>query len=357
MPFSSSDNIRRYHSTSQMSKFDSDASSLDETLANLTLILKQKQQTLEEREHEINRKAAALESAKSQLFGDKSPSDVLHLNVGGTCIAVLRRTLTSVEGSMLASRFSGRWDDSLERDKNGNLFIDQPINLFEPMINYLRAKANETPLGPPVKSPHLKEYEARMNFYRMVEFYGMSLGIYPCNIELYRGDVGCADISDYPDCSVTARDWSTFTLQTQGHEREIISFEVVLGNVERMQIGWINESKYVENLSNDKNNGVGEELNSLALDCCRGGFLNQGEFIKLEGLSIGSGSVIRCEQKGCRWFCDGRLVISSIASDDATHFVNTFHPPGQVNGKDDKIIPSFSGKGHWRLGQIVLSNP
>lgn len=108
MPFSSSDNIRRYHSTSQMSKFDSDASSLDETLANLTLILKQKQQTLEEREHEINRKAAALESAKSQLFGDKSPSDVLHLNVGGTCIAVLRRTLTSVEGSMLASRFSGR---------------------------------------------------------------------------------------------------------------------------------------------------------------------------------------------------------------------------------------------------------
>ncbi len=233
----------------------------------------------------------------------------------------------------------------MERDKNGNLFIDQPINLFEPMINYLRAKANETPLGPPVKSPHLKEYEARMDFYRMVEFYGMSLGIYPCNIELYRGDVGCADISDYPDCSVTARDWSTFTLQTQGHEREIISFEVVLGNVERMQIGWINESKYVENLSNDKNNGVGEELNSLALDCCRGGFLNQGEFIKLEGLSIGSGSVIRCEQKGCRWFCDGRLVISSIASDDTTHFVNTFHPPGQVNGKDDKIIPSFSGKG------------
>ena len=52
-------------------------------------------------------------------------SEVLHLNVGGDLTAVLRRTLTSVEGSMLASRFSGRWDDSLERDRDGNFFIDQ----------------------------------------------------------------------------------------------------------------------------------------------------------------------------------------------------------------------------------------
>jgi hypothetical protein len=64
-------------------------------------------------------------------------------------------------------------------------------------------------------------------------------------------------------------------VQTLGHNRDITSFEVVLGSVERMQIGWINESRYVENVSEDHKNGVGEEENSLALDCCRGGLLNQ----------------------------------------------------------------------------------
>jgi hypothetical protein len=55
------------------------------------------------------------------------PGDVLRFNVGGARIDVLRRTLTSVEGSMLAAKFSGRWDDSLEKDADGNFFIDQPI--------------------------------------------------------------------------------------------------------------------------------------------------------------------------------------------------------------------------------------
>jgi hypothetical protein len=157
---------------------------------------------------------------------------------------------------------------------------------------------------------------------------------------------------------VKSSEWSTFTVVNQGqHNREITSFEVVLGNVERMQIGWINSSKYVENLSED--NGVGEEENSIALDCCRGGLLNQGEFTKLDGLSFQPGSVIRCENRGHRWLVDGKLVVSSVESDETRHFENKFLPPnGNVtNGEGDKIIPCFSGKGHWTLSQIVLSCP
>ena len=248
-----------------------DAASLDETLANLTLVLKKKQANLEERELALERALATLQRDKTEMFGDKSDSDVLHLNVGGDCLAVLRRTLTSVEGSMLASRFSGRWDESLEKDDAGRFFLNQPIELFRPMINFLRAKACETPLGPPVKSPHPKDYELRQDFYRMVDFYGMTPGIYPAVIELHRGEPGSAEIGSFPDCFVKSNEWLTFTVQTQGHSRDITSFEVVLGNVERMQVGWINESRYVENLSNDHRNGVGEEENSLGLDCCRGG--------------------------------------------------------------------------------------
>jgi len=337
---------------------EEDIDTLDETLANLTLVLKKKQQVLEERERALEKATATLNRDRSELLGDKSDSDVLHLNVGGDPIAVLRRTLTSVEGSMLASRFSGRWDESLEKDSNGHFFIDQPIELVRPMINYLRAKACETPMGPPVKSPHLKDYELRQDFYRLVEYFGMTPGIYPTVIELHRGEPGSAEIGSFPDCYVKSSEWSTFTVQTQGHGREITSFEIVLGNVERMQIGWINESMYVENLSNDHRSGVGEEENSLALDCCRGGLLNQGEFTNLEGLSIGAGSIIRCEQKGHRWIVDGDLVVSSIASDETRHFQNNFLPPtGHVNNSSDKIIPCFSGKGHWTVSQIVLSCP
>ena len=174
----SSENIRRYHSSSLITKEDefADETSLDETLQSLCLVLKRKQKTLEEREQELEKAKSALERDRSELFGDKSPSDVLHINVGGNVIAVLRRTLTSVEGSMLASRFSGRWDESLEKDRDGNFFIDQPIELFKPMIDFLRAKACETPLGPPVKSPHLKDYDLRQDFYRMVEYFGMTPG-------------------------------------------------------------------------------------------------------------------------------------------------------------------------------------
>ncbi|KAL7534772.1 hypothetical protein ACHAXR_006068 [Thalassiosira sp. AJA248-18] len=335
---------------------DDDEISLNETLATLTLVLKKKQQALEEREIALEKATATLNRDRSEVFGDKAGSDVLHLNIGGDRMAVLRRTLTSVEGSMLASRFSGRWDESLEKDKEGNFFIDQPVELFRPMINYLRAKACETDLAPPIKSPHLKDYESRQDFYRLVEYFGMTPGIYPTVIELHRGEPGSAEIGSFPDCYVKCNEWSTFTCQTLGHKREITSFEVVLGNVERMQIGWINESRYVENLSNDNRNGVGEEENSVALDCCRGGLLVQGEYTNLEGLSIGTGSVIRCEQKGHRWMVDGKIVVSSIASDEVRHFENSFLPPtGHVNnGEEDKIIPCFSGKGVSIIFECIL---
>jgi hypothetical protein len=77
-----------------------------------------REKELQEREESLNK--------RQKLFDERFPqagkdSDVLHLNVGGsTNIAVLRRTLTHFENSMLASRFSGRWDDSIEKDKDGN---------------------------------------------------------------------------------------------------------------------------------------------------------------------------------------------------------------------------------------------
>lgn len=59
-----------------------------------------------------------------EYYGETNPSEVLSLNIGGTKVKVSRKTLTCVPGSMLASKFSGRWDDSIERDDDGNFIID-----------------------------------------------------------------------------------------------------------------------------------------------------------------------------------------------------------------------------------------
>jgi len=67
-------------------------------------------------------------------------SDEFALNVGGRKFDVLRNTLTSVEGSILAAKFSGRWEDSLERDAEGRIFIDAKPEYFAVLLDQLRSR-------------------------------------------------------------------------------------------------------------------------------------------------------------------------------------------------------------------------
>jgi len=103
--------------------------SIEDTLAALGELLRNRKNALDEREKELQEATEAFEREKA-VFGassgdGKKKNDVLYLNIGGNVVNVLRRTLTSVEGSMLASLFSGRWDDNIEKDADGNFFIDQ----------------------------------------------------------------------------------------------------------------------------------------------------------------------------------------------------------------------------------------
>ena len=70
----------------------------------------------------------------------KAVDDILTLNLGGTTtVQTLRRTLTIVEGSLLAARFSQNWQHSLPRDSQGSIFIDYDPGLFMPLLDYLRS--------------------------------------------------------------------------------------------------------------------------------------------------------------------------------------------------------------------------
>ena len=106
-----------------------------------------------------------------------SDNDIIELNVGGHKLTTKRSTLCQVEGSLLASMFSGRWEDSLERDKDGAIFFDFNPQYFLVILEYLRAKKIATPENP-APLPKVAEDQAK-SFNNLLEYLGLSDEIVP----------------------------------------------------------------------------------------------------------------------------------------------------------------------------------
>ena len=315
-------------------------SPLEEALATLTDALALREKELDDREEKLKQYEKRLEADYSLAYGETTSSDVLHLNVGGTKTTVLRRTLTAIPGSMLATRFSGRWDDSLEKDKDGDFFIDQDFSLFNLMLTYLRNRSNgDDKYG--LKSPELKDKTERFNFYRMVEYYGMTDGIYPTKL-----------IAAHPNDSLemvgpkklSTNKWATFALALDGHSRKIKTFEVTLGEVQRFQIGW----GYFSHFENDKeeDRGVGEVNASFGLDLTRStltytrsGFSTGRESV--DGLEHPAGTVVVSKDYGRLWFLNGELVYDASGTTDLIN---------------EKYEPHISIKGDIEITSIELDN-
>jgi hypothetical protein len=106
-----------------------------------------------------------------------SDNDIIHLNVGGHKLTTKRSTLCQVEGSLLASMFSGRWEDSLERDQDGAIFFDFNPQYFLVIMDYLRTKKIATPENP-APLPKVAEDQAK-SFNILLEYFGLSDEIVP----------------------------------------------------------------------------------------------------------------------------------------------------------------------------------
>jgi hypothetical protein len=107
-------------------------------------------------------------------------NDIIELNVGGHKLTTKRSTLCQVEGSLLASMFSGRWEDSLERDKDGAVFFDFNPQYFLVILDYLRAKKIATPENP-APLPKVPEDQAK-SFNNLLGYLGLSGEIVPAEI-------------------------------------------------------------------------------------------------------------------------------------------------------------------------------
>ena len=111
---------------------------------------------------------------------DVSDDDIIHLNVGGQKFTSTRSTLCQVEGSLLATMFSGRWEDSVKRDQDGAVFFDVNPQYFGYILDYLRAKKIETPENP-APLPEVPQNQEK-NFSNLVEYLGLSKEIVPTEI-------------------------------------------------------------------------------------------------------------------------------------------------------------------------------
>ncbi|CAB4010635.1 Chaperone dnaK2 [Paramuricea clavata] len=111
---------------------------------------------------------------------DVSDDDIIRLNIGGQKLTTARSTLCQVEGSLLATMFSGRWEDSLKRDEDGAVFFDFNPLYFGFILDYLRAKKIATPESP---APLPKVPDDQMkHFTNLLEYLGLADEIVPTEI-------------------------------------------------------------------------------------------------------------------------------------------------------------------------------
>ena len=190
--------------------------------------LEERETTLEQREEALRKAIEGVEHEKKLMAG-RRPSDVLTLNIGGTKLAVLRSTLCQFDSSLLAATFSGRWDDSVAKDADGAFFIDQPIELMAPLINYLRDMAiTATNVAVDLPSSFNAAGETidvhkSARFRRMVEYYGMTPFVYQQYFEIWRGDGAHSSFTHGPEPSVSCNVWGTYRLSPSRHERLVLS--------------------------------------------------------------------------------------------------------------------------------------
>jgi len=128
---------------------------------------------LKELEKEVNRKKELLEEKeKIDLEFVMKNNDVIKVNVSGQIFQMKRKTLTSpFPDSFLARLFSGRWDDNIERDGEGNFFLDMDPWGFSMLINYFREKGMETPDS--VATFPFIPLEKRDSFLNMLDYLGL----------------------------------------------------------------------------------------------------------------------------------------------------------------------------------------
>lgn len=144
------------------------SNSITSAATHLHSLLIAKEKELKEKEEDFDKRVKLYESKHPSTGTD---TDILQLNVGGSIsISVRRSTLTQFPDTLLAATFSGRWDESMEKDRDGNIFIDQDPDNFLLLVNYLRLRMNNQSRKVPEKYLPKPTYPLCY----MLDYYGLT---------------------------------------------------------------------------------------------------------------------------------------------------------------------------------------
>ena len=130
-------------------------------------------------------------------------------------------------------------------------------------------------------------------------------GMYPVTQKVHNDDF------DMKTKRVHAEEWTTYSLATKGHERRVQTYEVTLGNVQRVQLGWSRHLACSLPLDKNLTIGIGDTINTYALDLTRSSFLTDGRITpvdNVDNLNQNEGTVVRSEDFGKSWYINGDLV-------------------------------------------------
>ena len=188
--------------------------SSEDLLAKFDEMVKRfKQEFNEIIEGERAKMKAEVEAYKAEKLRMKavevSDDDIINLNVGGKKMTTKRSTLCQVQGSLLASMFSGRWEDSLARDEDGRIFFDFNPQYFVYILDYLRARTIATAENPASK---VAEDQVK-HFSNLVEYLGLGDEISPpVIVPPDKFNLHSTGVTLQEDCKVAVHD------STSGHK-------------------------------------------------------------------------------------------------------------------------------------------
>ena len=127
-------------------------------------------QIIQEERQKMKAELEAFNAYKQGL--NVSNDDVIQLNVGGQKFTTTRSTLRQVNGSLLATMFSGSMEHGLKHDKDGAIVLDFNPEHFSWILNYLRAKKISTRENPPVLPKVPKDQTENFNI--LFDYLGLS---------------------------------------------------------------------------------------------------------------------------------------------------------------------------------------
>jgi len=125
------------------------------------------EQELLERAQEVTRLREELEDEKVTMMKlGTCGNDLVGLNFGGERVVTVKRSLLlQFPGSMLAAMFSGRHEERLERDKDGNVFFDYSPTIMVPLIDYLRLHRDSAENQPRVPVGFERPWNSMTDFF------------------------------------------------------------------------------------------------------------------------------------------------------------------------------------------------